>query len=241
MSNTEEIFRKEQLVLEEIDKLLASDLSKLPHKELISKFLNFRNAYEKNLKQQVKFVKLADSSQGKLRKFQVELDETNKKINAQNEELTKLNQTKDKFFSIVSHDIRNPLTAIMLMGELLKANYQRMSADDLNKQIVKISDSIKLLFELFENLHRWSKAQSGILDFNPEEFNFLLIINKVFDLLRVHSDNKSISLISEIEPDDLVYGDKNMIETIIRNLVNNAIKFTHEGGSVTVRHRFDKA
>lgn len=240
MSNEKDIFEKEQKILEEVDALISSDRSSLSQAELLAILSKLRDAYEVNLQKQEKFIRLADSSQGKLRRFQVELDETNKKINAQNEELTKLNQTKDKFFSIVSHDIRNPLTAIVLMGELLKSNFNKMSSEQLNKQITRISDSIKLLFELFENLHRWSKAQSGILDFNPEEFNLLIVVNNVMDLLKVHADNKNISLISEVEPEDLIFADKNMIETVIRNLVNNAIKFTNRDGSVTVKHSFDE-
>ncbi|MDC1068470.1 HAMP domain-containing sensor histidine kinase [Candidatus Kapabacteria bacterium] len=240
MSDNHLIFNKEQEILNRADEVLAKDLEKLPEGEIIAHFSELRDNYEHLLKQQIKLTRLADSSQGKLRKFQVELDETNTKINLQNDELTKLNQTKDKFFSIVSHDIRNPLTAIVLMGEILKSNFEKLSPEQLNKQISKISDSIKLLYELFENLHRWSKAQSGILDFNPEEFNLLLVINNVIKLLEGHAGNKNIELKSDVEPGDIIFADKNMVETIIRNLVNNSVKFTKPGGFVKIEHYFDE-
>lgn len=227
----ESLFNKEVEILNECKTTLGI-VDSLDKKDVVKEFEVLLNAYDKLLKQQFKLTKLADTSQRKLRTFQVDLDR-------QNDELSRLNDTKDKFFSIISHDLRNPITAVMLMGDILKSNLENLSSEQLQKQISKISDSLKQLYELFENLHRWSQSQTGTIDFNPEEFNLLLIVNDIIKLLKTHAGNKNIKLEFEVEPDIVVFGDKNMIETAIRNLVSNAIKFTNKDGVIQIKHEYD--
>ena len=113
------------------------------------------------------------------------------------------------------------------------------SVDDLSNQVKKIVQSIKSLQDLFDNLHRWSKAQNNEISYEPEEFDLNDVANNVFESSLPQSNNKNIVVKSNIHPKTLVFGDRNMIETVVRNLVSNSIKFTESGGSVTINHNRD--
>lgn len=228
--NSLQIFVVEQTALENAKEIVNT--TTISHEELRSAFSNFIDEYAALLIKTTKMTRISDSTQSKLRKIQLKLEEQNEKINIQNEELTTVNATKDKFFSIISHDLRNPVTSIMLMSDIIAQNLGHYSQDQLEQNITKISSSIKTLYELFENLHRWSKSQTGTIEFKQETFELNDVIQRVFDLVGTHAENKGISLINKIEQPIHIKADKNMIETVIRNLVSNAIKFTRSSGSI---------
>ncbi len=228
----ESLFYHEKSVIQITEQLRNS--SSISQDDLFDAYEDLADEYKNLFNQSIKMTRISDSSQRKLLKVQLKLEEQNNQINVKNEQLNTLNGTKDKFFSIISHDLRNPIHSILLISDLLKANSHKISPEQLDVNISKISDSIKSLYDLFENLHRWSKTQTGTIEFEPVNFNLLEVVERVFKLLKTHSDNKSIKLTKLLPEYPVVFGDLNMIETIIRNLVSNAIKFTNTGGEIKV-------
>lgn len=156
------------------------------------------------------------------------------------EELRAANRDKDKFFTIIAHDLKNPLHVLKLSSEILvSGNLPKLDSDVemLHKQIYK---SVNSLGDLLENLLQWARAQSGRIDFQPEEFDISELISKETELLSENARNKNITLFSKV-PDKLyVYADKVMIATIIRNLISNAIKFTNNGGEVILTNDYNE-
>jgi len=149
-------------------------------------------------------------------------------------QLQKLNFTKDKFFSIIAHDLRNPFHSILGFTELLMKNYNGF--DDTKKQefIGLIFESSQYAHNLLENLLQWSRTQSDRIKYNPSDLSLYKIIDETMHVLNATLKKKELEFSSDIEKDIYVYADKNMLETVIRNLLNNAIKFTPSGGKISV-------
>jgi len=169
----------------------------------------------------------------------------NEKINAANvklaeseRNLTEINATKDKFFSIISHDLKNPLTSLLSISESIMEE-SKADQDDKSYGIRKIHESIKQIHTLLENLLTWSRSQTGRLKYEPVNFNLSKLIEVNLNLHRAMAENKNISLNIEFEDNIMAFGDRDMINTVIRNLINNAIKFTSPGGLVKVEARQD--
>jgi len=169
----------------------------------------------------------------------------NEKINAANvklaeseRNLTEINATKDKFFSIISHDLKNPLTSLLSISESIMEE-SKADQDDKSYGIQKIHESIKQIHNLLENLLTWSRSQTGRLKYEPVNFNLSKLIEVNLNLHRTMAENKNVSLNFEFEDNIIAFGDRDMINTVIRNLVNNAVKFTPPGGLVKVEARQD--
>jgi len=153
-----------------------------------------------------------------------------------NIELHELNATKDKFFSIIAHDIKNPFGTILGFTELLKMNFSKWT-EEKKLQIVEILDTTaQNVYELLENLLQWSRSQRGVIEFIPEEIKLEDQISYVFKLLKNTAEEKEINLISSAPDSNInVFADPRMLHTVLRNLIGNAIKFTKIGGSVQVK------
>lgn len=145
-----------------------------------------------------------------------------------------LNATKDKFFFIIAHDLRNPFHSIIALSQILIHDIHDKEHDEIEKTINLIHDVSSKSYKLLENLLQWALAQKGEITFKPEHFNLLDLFNSEIDFLFNLALQKNISLSLSIKPDLEVFADKNMIVTIVINLVSNAIKFTHHGGAITV-------
>ena len=156
------------------------------------------------------------------------------KLSESYQEIKLLNATKDKFFSIIAHDLKSPFNALIGFSDLLLDKH--ISFDELEREeyIKYINDGSIKTYKLLENLLTWSQSQSGRIEFTPNEFNVEVLINDIISLLNEPAGNKDIKLISNTEKNLLVNADKNMIDTVIRNLISNAIKFTPKGGNITV-------
>ena len=153
------------------------------------------------------------------------------------EHLRELNATKDKFFSIIAHDLKIPFSSMLGFSELLMKNFDIYNIQDQKKFINNIYISAHNIYKLLENLLLWSRTQRGTLDFYPEPESLYLISVETIELLSQMATNKSISIKNEIPEDVFVKADKNMLLTILRNLISNAIKFTNKGGGITIRVR----
>lgn len=150
------------------------------------------------------------------------------------EKLRELNAAKDKFFSIIGHDLKNPFHVIHGISEILVEDYNNLSEDEKLQFIHSIGDASRSAYRLLENLLAWARSQTGRIEFKPEPVLLRKICVSVIQLLEAQSVKKNITIHMEISPTYIVNADKNMLETIIRNLTSNCIKFTEEGGSIKI-------
>jgi signal transduction histidine kinase/ligand-binding sensor domain-containing protein len=163
------------------------------------------------------------------------LEKALNKINKQNDKLKELNVTKDKFFSIIAHDLKGPLNSLSSFSDLL-ANYtDAMSVDEIKTVAKDLNKNVKNTINLTENLLTWARSQMNKLNFEIQEIDLNKLIKQNIDLLDSIAKSKNIDLKSKLEPGIIVKADEHQLRFIIRNLINNAIKFTHEGGKILVR------
>jgi signal transduction histidine kinase len=159
--------------------------------------------------------------------------EFEEKIKRVNTELVEINAVKDKFFSIISHDLRSPLGGLMGILEILEDGYGSMEDDEIREIITEAASSSKLAFNLMENLLEWSRIQTGKIPYEPEKIEILPMLQKIESLFIQNLKNKEIEFIIDVELGISVYADIKMTETILRNLISNAIKFTNIKGIIT--------
>ncbi len=162
------------------------------------------------------------------------LQEANDKVQLQNVALQDLNATKDKFFSIISHDLKGPLNSLTSFSGLLINHTDSLSKDEIKMLAKDLDKSLKNLFALLENLLEWSRSQTGKIEFKPEAFDIHTLLEQNKDLLTTQAQNKKITLENGSTPEQMIYAHRNSINTVVRNLIANAIKFTPEGGKITV-------
>ncbi|MBW6536634.1 MAG: PAS domain-containing sensor histidine kinase [Mariniphaga sp.] len=145
-----------------------------------------------------------------------------------------LNATKDKLFSIIGHDLKGPINNILGFSELIDQNFENFSEQEVKQYIKLIYKSSITVTDLLENLLTWSRAQRNILTVSPHTVAFYFTVEKCFGQLIQNALQKEIRLKNKVHPETVVYADEEMITTIIRNLVSNAIKFTNRGGTISV-------
>jgi len=158
-----------------------------------------------------------------------------KALKESKEHLEELNASKDKFFSVISHDLRTPFNAIIGFSELLWKNVHEFTTAEIKKIAEDLYRTGKETFELLTNLLEWSRSQRGKIEYKPSR---LILKDLVHHALKIHEEyaKKKDIMISVTIPDAMaVFADENMVMTILRNLVSNAIKFTRPGGSVRIR------
>ncbi len=169
-----------------------------------------------------------------LAKLNEELYDANQKLLDSESKLKELNFTKDKFFSIISHDLRNPFASLASFVRIMTRDYNKMS----RKEVLELLEDMKKTTEktqtLLENLLLWAKTQTGRIHFNAESFNFYEIISETIQLFQPIISEKQIS-VRLFVPDNLeIIADYNMFKTIFRNLISNAIKFSDSKGVITI-------
>ncbi|AYB35229.1 tetratricopeptide repeat protein [Chryseolinea soli] len=158
-------------------------------------------------------------------------------VNEQNLKLQELNATKDKFFSIISHDLKGPLNSLTSFSGLLLHHTDSLSKEEIQMLAKDLDKSVKNLFALLENLLEWSRSQTGNIEFKPEVFDLNAVVEENRALLKAQAQQKKITLNNAGEGAWMVRAHKNSINTVVRNLISNAIKFTGEGGQITTRLR----
>lgn len=151
-------------------------------------------------------------------------------------QLQEANATKDKFFSIIAHDLKNPFAVILGFSELLRNNAEKLSADKMKDMSDNIYKSSKTAYELLENLLQWSRSQTGRLEFNPQPIKLSDQLAESITIVENQAHNKKIEVVNEVK-DFCVQADANLLNTVLRNLLGNAIKYTNSGGKVTVASR----
>ncbi len=147
------------------------------------------------------------------------------------------NANKDKFFSIISHDLKNPIGVIMSTTDFLDLEYDDFSDKERKELISVIKNSSRRIYDLLEDLLDWARAKMGNMRYQPKSTILSRIGNEVFDLLEYNANSKEIELLNNISNSTMVYGDENMINLIIRNLISNSIKFTNKGGKIELNSK----
>jgi two-component system sensor histidine kinase/response regulator len=169
----------------------------------------------------------------------IELKRLNKKLKVSEDNLRNLNATKDKFFSIIAHDLKNPLGNFKDVTKLLHESYTDFTEEERIEYLELIKESSNSIYSLLENLLEWSKTQRGQIHYNPIHFEIYDIVNNTINLLHLAADNKKIELKNSIGSPSIVFGDANLLNTVIRNLISNSIKFTPVNGKVEINLNID--
>ncbi len=248
ISSGKPIINKEEIGFDENDRKRVMSTSKVPYYDTEGNIAGIVGIGRDITKQKIAEKQLREQAQN-LQEVNVILEERQEKIQQQSEELNKqaqnlkktntqlehLNTTKNKFFSIIAHDLKNPFQAIFGFSELLMRNYEDFDDTQQMELLTMIKSSSESAFNLLENLLQWARTQTDRIKYNPANINLAELIQQNIELSQASAENKQISLISEIEGDSGVYADKNMINLVIRNLLSNAVKFTNEEGTITIR------
>lgn len=155
-------------------------------------------------------------------------------IKNQNEELIKLNASKDKFFSIIAHDLKSPFSAIIGLSDLLLDRIHANDTEGIESYAQFIHQSSKKALDLLLNLMEWSQIQTGRMRYYPEYFKIHELNEECLELLSCNAEQKNIIIQSHISPEIMVFADKVMISTVLRNLISNAIKYTRSEGTISI-------
>ena len=144
------------------------------------------------------------------------------------------NATKDKFLKIISHDLRTPFNSIIGFSELLNTDYDLFEDLERKNCIQEINTSSHFAYRLLDNLLTWARTQTDEIRINKENLNLKELVETSISTYLLNADSKNISVLNKVQADLIISIDKNTALTFIRNIVNNAIKFTHKGGSITI-------
>ena len=157
-----------------------------------------------------------------------------KDLALKNDELVKIVAEKDKFFSIISHDLRSPFNGFLGLTQMMAENLSNMEMEDIQEIVHSMSKSATNLYRLLENLLEWSRIEQGLVPFNPTHVKLNEVVNEGLSTVLETAQNKKIGLSVSIPENIGIWADSNIIETVLRNLVSNAIKFTPSGGNITL-------
>jgi two-component system, sensor histidine kinase and response regulator len=177
-------------------------------------------------------------AEDELRVLNQQLQEANQDLHSLNEQLQQANASKDTFFSILAHDLRSPFTGLLTLTEVLAHDIQHFTKDQIQQKLRTLHTASENVYELLTDLLTWSRLQRGVLEYQPTALPLFELVEHTLHILAAEAERKSIRLRSAIPRDVEVYGDYNMVNTIIRNLLSNALKFTPTDGTITVVSRY---
>ena len=150
------------------------------------------------------------------------------------EELREMNASKDKLIALISHDLRSPFNSLLGFSEILNSEYETLTHDEIQEYLKVIYESSKNLFNMTNNLLQFSRIQMGRVEYNPSKLNLAKMIRNALNMLKGNAIKKQINLMLNVENDIIVNADEDMLNSIMQNLVSNAIKFTPKGGDVKI-------
>ncbi len=162
------------------------------------------------------------------------LNQKNEEICTQRDRLEEINQTKDKLFSIIAHDLRGPIGNVATFLELLTTDEGEFTKEELLNNLILLKNSSNATFKLLENLLTWSLSQRGEIEFKPSKNDLSKLVQSNIDLFASNAENKKIQIVNTPYEQLIFEFDHDMINTVMRNLINNAIKYTHEKGQITI-------
>ncbi len=166
---------------------------------------------------------------------ELERIEAENNIRLKNEELVKVNSEKDKFFSIIAHDLKSPLHGLVNLTELMANASHKFTLDEFIHSAKLLNESANNMSQLLSNLLEWAMVQRGVIAFNPMEINLSELVSQSVSSLNQTALQKNIKIQNEVSENQSIYADEKMISTVFRNLVSNAVKFTKSGGIVKIK------
>ncbi len=158
----------------------------------------------------------------------------NKKWKNKYREMEKLNATKDKFFSIIAHDLKSPFNSLMGFSEVLSLQVENKSPKEIMAYSRSIYNSTRKLYSLVDTLLQWSRTQLGTTDYNPERLDVKVLALNVVSILKINAEEKDILISLDIDNNLIAWADKDLFSAVLRNLVSNAIKFSRVGSVIKV-------
>ncbi|ALO14788.1 Non-motile and phage-resistance protein [Salinivirga cyanobacteriivorans] len=228
---TIELFGK-MIDLKKAKKIISIQNEELEKKneEINRKRAALENTYVKFRKRTIElFGKMVD-----LRKAYNIINNQKKEIENQRKQLHELNISKDKFFSIIAHDLKNPIAGFLGLTEVMAQDMNSFTDQEKQEFIELIYKSSKQLHSLLENLLQWSRAQTGRLSYKPRRLNMHALFQENFSLIHANAEVKQIVVEEKVDNDLEVWADVDMVNTILRNLLTNAIKFSNNDSRITV-------
>jgi len=169
-----------------------------------------------------------------LRQFNEELAEVNKQLKFSEDELKKINEEKDKFFSIIAHDLKSPFNALLNLSEFLVEDLSELSMEEIRSFSKEINKSAHSVYNLLLNLLQWAQIKTGRISKTQEKIELSPLVNDTIMLLENLASKKSIKIQNSITEQISIVGDRTMIGSVFQNLISNAIKFTKRNGSIFV-------
>ncbi|MBK7499312.1 MAG: HAMP domain-containing histidine kinase [Ignavibacteriales bacterium] len=158
----------------------------------------------------------------------------NKKLNLLNTRLIEINSSKDRFFSIIAHDLRGPFNVLLGISEMLSGDAENLSGEEIKHFNYLLNLSLKKQYELLTDLLEWAKLQNGSSKLNYQSINLYSELNSLIVSLQITASLKNINIINNVDDNILLYADKNMLLLVLRNLISNSIKFTNKNGCVKI-------
>jgi ligand-binding sensor domain-containing protein/CheY-like chemotaxis protein/AraC-like DNA-binding protein len=218
------------------NKILKAEVEKRTHE------LSEANSFLVERNEEIKLQKerLEEFNEETLRQSEKILDqqrhitEQNHELESTVDELQKLNKTKDHFFSILAHDLKNPISALTGISDFMKNNFMKLEKKEALEYLNSIHKSSNAVYDLLINLLNWSRTQSKNIEYSPSDFNVRELIQKNVTLLEQQFTNKHIAVNVQSDSKHNIYADYNMIDTVVRNIISNSIKFTEFNGAIEI-------
>lgn len=148
--------------------------------------------------------------------------------------LEKLNSSKDRFFSIIAHDLKGPFQTLLGYTKILHDDFDMLEQEDVKELSVSLNSTAEILYKLLENLLEWTRIQRGHISYNPDKTNIADLAKFNLELISPRANYKKITLDNQVKEDVLCWADANMINTVLRNLLSNSVKFTDSGKSIGI-------
>lgn len=165
----------------------------------------------------------------------IEIERQRDELDKQKQELEELNATKDKFFTIIAHDLKNPFNTVIGLSELLMERFETYDQNKIKEFISQINKFTNNAYELLEDLLQWAKSQTGRIEVQEEKVDLYTLVSDNIEFLTEKAKEKNIDIKSEVHVNTYARIDKNMISTVLRNLISNAIKFTSNDGEINIK------
>ena len=163
-----------------------------------------------------------------------QIEQHKKSLEESERKLKESNLTKDKFFSIISHDLKSPLGSVISFSNLITDEFDDLSQVEIKQFVHIIKNSAELTMELLDDILTWSRAQTGKISYKPSFININQLMNDIVALMRNQAANKNITINIKSNCKGELWADKNILETVLRNILGNAVKFTNLGGQISV-------
>lgn len=187
-----------------------------------------------NEKEEITSLFLIDSDITAIKKADLQIKQQKYELESQRDQLKNLNASKDRLFSIIAHDLKNPFQSIIGFAEILKQDFSALKKEEIEEYLECIHSSSTTAYDLLYNLLEWARAQTRSIKIHKIPIKVKELSTEIFDLFSVQAKDKDIQFKNKVDSDLVVLADLNMIKTILRNLVANALKYTNTGGSISI-------